>query len=272
MRRLVPILFALAAAPLAAPVAAHELWIEPEAWTVAEDSKVTAALVNGQEFDGVELAYFPNRINRFELYLGQRGQLVTGRVGDSPALNATPLGDGLHIAAYVSAVSTVDYAEWAKFVSFAEHKDLGDVTAMRDANGLPADGFKEAYTRFSKSLIGVGSAEGTDQVIGLETEIVALANPFTDDLSAGMPVQLYYQGAVRANEQIELFERAPDGTVTITLHRTDDEGIALLPVQPGHDYMADAVVLRMPDSGLAMVTNAVWETLWANLTFHVPAE
>jgi len=34
--------------------------------------------------------------------------------------------------------------------------------------------------------------------------------------------------------------------------------------------MADAVVLRRPDSDLAREKNALWESLWANLTFAVP--
>ncbi|SMY07438.1 DUF4198 domain-containing protein [Flavimaricola marinus] len=266
MRRLILSLLVTVASPLAA----HELWIEPIEWRVGIDGNVSAALVNGQQFDGVNLAFFPNRIKSFDLHLGDDSTVVTGRIGDSPAMTMPTMGDGLHVAAYVSSVSTVTYTEWAKFISFAEHKDLGDVTAVRDVNGLPAEGFKEAYTRFSKSLIGVGSSEGSDRVLWLETELVALANPFTDDLSAGMPLQLWYQGEVRADEQIELFDRAPDGEVTVTLHRTDEDGIALVPVVAGHDYMADAVVLRLPEDDLAEATGAVWETLWANLTFHVP--
>jgi hypothetical protein len=39
-----------------------------------------------------------------------------------------------------------------------------------------------------------------------------------------------------------------------------------IPVKSGHEYLLDAVVLRAadPDDG------AVWETLWAALTFAVP--
>jgi len=47
-------------------------------------------------------------------------------------------------------------------------------------------------------------------------------------------------------------------------------GVALVPVLAGHAYMLDAVVLREPSAVLAEQTGAVWETLWANLTFAVP--
>lgn len=255
---------------VAGPLKAHELWIEPLNWEVESDDSLRADLVNGQSFNGIKLAYFPSRIATFEVRLGDRVVPVTARLGSTPALEMPALGDGLHVAAYVSTVSTVAYQSWDKFLSFAEHKDLGDVTAIRDAQGLPEEGFAEVYTRFSKSLIGVGSAAGEDTVLGLETELVALANPYTDDMSDGLPVQLFYQGDVRANEQVELFERAPDGMVDIIRLGTDDEGIVVLPVTPGHSYMADAVVLRLPSPELAEETGAVWESLWANLTFTVP--
>ncbi|MGR3640587.1 MAG: DUF4198 domain-containing protein, partial [Alterinioella nitratireducens] len=61
-----------------------------------------------------------------------------------------------------------------------------------------------------------------------------MANPYTDDLSDGFPVLVLLEGEPRADVQVELFDRDPDGEVTVTLHRTDAEGRAVLPVEPGH--------------------------------------
>jgi hypothetical protein len=55
----------------------------------------------------------------------------------------------------------------------------------------------------------------------------------------------------------------------ITLHRTDADGIASLPVK-GFSYLVDAVVLREPTAELAAEAEIAWETLWAALTFGVP--
>jgi hypothetical protein len=253
----------------AGAASSHELWIEPKDFQPGTEAMVEARLVNGVEFGGNELAYLPNDFTRFSLILGDNETPVAGRIGDRPAINTAALGDGLHIAVYQSAGDVIDYATLEKFLSFAAHKDFPTAAADHKARGLPEADFNEHYTRFSKSLIGVGSGAGQDRAIGLETEIVALANPYTDDVSAGMPVQVFYQGAPRIDTQVELFDRAPDGVVTITKHRTDTTGIALLPVQPGHAYMADAVVLREPASALDG-KDVVWETLWANLTFALP--
>jgi len=146
--------------------------------------------------------------------------------------------------------------------------NLGDALDRHAARGLPDADFAEVYTRFSKSLIGVGSAAGADHDFGLETELVALANPYTDDMSGGLPLRLTYRGEVRADAQVEIFDRAPSGEVTITRPRTNAEGVVTVPVTPGHHYMADAVVLREPEG--ENLTGAVWESLWANLTWAVP--
>jgi hypothetical protein len=67
-----------------------------------------------------------------------------------------------------------------------------------------------------------------------------------------------------------VFEKAPDETVIITTVRTDAEGIATVPVKSGYTYMLDAVVLREPSDEVAAETGAVYQTLWANLTFAAP--
>ena len=271
--RLPQTLFTISAFALATASAAHELWIEPTDYTIDRGASIEANLFNGEEFAGSRLAYFPQRFAAFRYFLGTSSAPVTGRIGDAPAVNVAPLADGLHVIAYLSTPAVLDYQEWEKFQRFVDHKDLGeDVRAQHDARGLPETGFNEVYIRCSKSLIGVGSAAGADLRTGMETELVALANPYVDDVSGGFPVQLFYQNGVRANEQVELFEKAPDGTVRITLHRTDDQGIATLPVRAGYSYMVDAVVLREPSPERAEQFDAVWETLWANLTFEIPAE
>ena len=255
---------------LAAPLQAHELWIEPLAYQVNADSIAAADVVNGENFEGTKLAYVPQRFRRFVAVNGGQFANVQGRIGDRPALQFEPIGEGLHVIAYQSNVSIIDYKEWEKFQTFVDHKDLGDVAAAHQERGLPDANFDEAYSRYSKTLIGVGNSEGDDRRLGFVTEIVALDNPYTTDGLTDIRLQLFYNAEVRSDEQIEVFEKAADGTVTISLHRTNEEGIATVPVKAGHSYMADAVVLREPSEKLASETGAVWETLWANLTWAMP--
>lgn len=253
-----------------APAVAHEFWLEPRAYQIAPDATVAADFVNGEAFDGPALPFLPQRFENFILVAGADIARVTGRTGDLPALAMAPLAEGLHIATYQSRVQSLTYVDWQKFQNFIDHKDFGDIRSQHLSRGLPETGFKETYTRYAKTLIGVGDSAGADRRLGLETEIVALANPYTDDLAGGLPVQVYFRYDLRAGAQVELFEKAPDGSVTITLHRTDAQGRAVLPVRAGHSYLVDAVILREPSDRRAFETGAVWDTLWASLTFAVP--
>ena len=96
-------------------------------------------------------------------------------------------------------------------MNFIKHKDFEGLPEAHLARGLPEVGFVESYRRFAKSLIAVGSGVGQDRPVGLEIEIVALSNPYADDLSEGMAVQVLLNAAPRAYVQVEVFSR-PAGT------------------------------------------------------------
>lgn len=255
----------LALAALPSLAGAHEFWIEPLDYTVAAGEPILGHLVNGQEFAGTDLPFVPMRIARFDMAWDGRVVGLDNRVGNRPALDTPPLGEGLHVVAHVTNPQRVTYSEEGKWERFAEHKAFEGWQARTEATGLP---FREVYARYAKALVAVGDGAGQDVEMGLETEIVALANPYTDDLSDGLPVRVLYQGAPRPGAQVELFEKAPDGTVAITLHIADTDGVATLPVRPGHAYLADSVVLREPVE--EHPEGVIWETLWAALTFAVP--
>lgn len=252
------------------PAQSHEFWIEPLDYQISADARVQGGLFNGQNFEGAQLSYLPQRFVRFMMASGLRQGDVENRLGATPALDTAPFGEGLHIISYQSQMATLGYSEWEKFLKFADHKAFDNIETWHDARNLPRTGFDEGYWRYAKTLIGVGHSVGRDVRTGLDVEYVALDNPYTDDLSNGMRVQLYVLDEPRADGQVELFEKAPDGTVEITLHRTDANGIATLPVKAGHSYLVDHVHLREPTAALTAETGIVWETLWAALTFDVP--
>ncbi len=268
------ILYAITCLGIALPAFGHEFWLEPQNFQPETNTTLQVQLRNGQKFKGIEIGYFDKRIETFDWIQNEVRSPVQSRAGDFPALTLPVAQDGLMVLVYESTNSTVQYNTWEKFAGFAKHKDFADVEARHIERNLPMGRFSEVYTRYCKSLIGVGDAPedavGQDAATDLETEFVALNNPYTDDLSAGFLVQLFYQGAPRINAQIEVFERDPDGAVDITYLHTDQRGQATIPVKVGHTYLLDAVVLREPQEDVATALNVVWETLWASMTFSVP--
>ncbi len=262
--------FTMIAMPVAVPVSAHEFWLEPSAYQIDADGRVQAAIVNGENFDGVELSYLPQQFQLFMQFSGERVAPVMGRLGDRPALNVEPLGEGLQIFIYKSNAATLTYQTFEKFQRFADHKDFADIADRHQERALPDADFTEVYTRYAKTLVAAGHGEGADLRTNLETEFVAITNPYDPVFMSNMSVQLWYRDHVRANAQVEVFEKAPDDSVNVSFYRTDGDGIAHFPVKPGYSYLVDAVVLREPNANVVAETGAVWETLWASLTFEVP--
>lgn len=252
------------------PALSHEFWIDPPEFQLPAGSVVVADLRVGEGFSGSAQPFLPMGTRRFEVLLGEDTLPVEPRIGDRPALNRLVPGEGLAIAVHVTGDSTLTYADFAKFESFVTHKDAAWTLEAHRERGLPDEGFREVYSRYAKSLIALGSGAGEDREIGLETEIVALENPYTDEMSDGIDVAVFFRQAPRSDAMIEVFERAPDDSVTVSTVRTDETGRAIVPVRPGHRYMLDAVVMREPSAELAEERDAVWESLWANLTFSVP--
>ena len=66
-------------------------------------------------------------------------------------------------------------------------------------------------------------------------------------------------------------ERDSGGDVRIFTVRSNSEGLAVVPVRSGARYMLDSVVLRPTDKKSGNGDPYLWESLWANLTFKVPA-
>ncbi len=244
---------------------AHEFWIDPEEFQVPAGGAVTADLRVGQDFEGGAMSYLPPKFRRFDYIFDRRIGPVPGVIGDRPALRMSAPGDGLLIVVHQTTNSTITWDTWEEFVAFVEHKDAMWTLEAHDARGLERESVREVYSRYAKSLIAAGEGAGSDLETGLLTEIVAEENPYTDNMDDGIDVRVLYQGEPRIDEQIEIYEKAADGSVNVFTLRTDDAGRATVPVKPGHRYMLDSVVLREPD-----VADFAWESLWANLTFAVP--
>ena len=266
MIKLTPILTLVLLICSTVPGLAHEFWIEPENYQIDAGEKVVAHLRNGEFFKGSSVAYFERRTVRFEAIQDGTRFPIAPRMGDIPAVDMVATEPGLLVLVHETEAATLKYTEWEKFLKFADHKDFPDVALRHAARDIPQTGFTETYRRFAKSLVGVGEGGGKDIATAMETEFVALANPYVEPLAEGMPVQLFYRQMPRADAQIEVFEKSPEGKVEVTLLRSDADGRAVIPVKPGHSYLIDAVVLREVNDDPV----AVWETLWAALTFQVP--
>ena len=254
-------------------VMGHEFWIEPEEFVVQPGQKIVGNLITGEIFKGVPGVLIPDRVRRFDIQSADDIRPVEGRLGDVPALDVTAGDDsGLLRIVHVTGDSVLTWGTREDFFEFVRHKAADWVVEAHDARELPDAGFTEIFSRYARSLVAVGDGAGSDAPSGLLTEIVALANPYTDDLSEGLPVRLSYQGEPRTEAHIEVFERSGDGGISVSTVTTDADGIAVVPVAPGSVYLLDAVVIRTPEIMETSRGTPAWESLWASLTFAVPPD
>jgi len=254
---------------LASPVVAHELWIEPAEYQVQSFDNVVAGIKNGEDFEGTQLSYLPRDFEHFVILGANQAIGVVSRIGDRPAIDQAAPGAGLNIIVYESKPTTISYDSFEKFENFATNHGVDNIAKTHYARGLSSGKFSEVYTRYSKALVSVGNALGADRHIGLEAELVALENPYLLKDATDIRVQLFFNGAPLPQSQLELYSKTSSGELSASVHHTDADGIATLPIVSGSQYMANAVIFRQPHER-HRDTNAVWETLWANLTFAVP--
>ncbi len=248
---------------------AHEFWLLPNSFQLEKGGALTVGLRNGENMKGISQPYLPGSVNRFEVLAAKATTPVTARLGDDPALVTTAPGDGLLIVVHETNDSSLTYKEFAKFESFVRHKAFANVLTLHADRGLPQTGFTESYRRYAKTLIAIGTGTGADRATGARIEIVAQLNPYTDDVSTGLPLRVLLDGAPRASAQIELFATAPNGTVSVSAHTTGTDGIVVVPTQPGVTYLADSVdMYPLPNNDPQ--AGPVWHTDWASLTYLVP--
>ena len=251
------------------PGFAHEFWISPERYKVDPGGRLVAVLLTGDRFEWYSNPYIPEDFKRFEVLLAGKTLKVPGRLGDDPALDMTLPGEGLGVIVHETSGLFISYSKPGEFEGLLREKGVLDVLKAHRARGLPDTGFRERFIRFAKSLVAVGHAKGQDRVTGLETEFVAGANPYTDDVSGGVPFKLLFGGKERAGAQVEVFTRSPDGEVALELLHTDGQGKVLVPAKPGFEYLLNSVVFR-PLEAKDPANDPVWESLWAQFTFTIP--
>ena len=252
---------------------AHEFWLEPEKFSLAPGQSLRANIKVGEDLAGSSYSFYPDRFERFDIIQNDRQAAIQSEEGAFPAVDEKNIEDGLVTLVYVSTPRSLRYGRVirGKFKKFLKNEGLLWVLEEHKKRGLPEIGFTEAYSRFGKSLVKVGSGKGADKALGLELELVMLNNPYVANNEA-IKVQLLEEGEPLANTQLGAFFKTADSedAVQHTLYRTDVQGMVALPrpEQPGV-MLLSAVHMIEPDAATILKTGAVWESLWASMTFAI---
>lgn len=249
-------------------LSAHDLWIEPAAFTPAPGQRVAVRLRLGQGFRGDPLPRDPKLLERFAA-LGAKGEVpIPGVANTEPAGFASFASPGLQVLVYDSRREPVEL-DGAKFEEYLREEGLQSVISIRAKQGQSAAPGREVFSRCAKALVAVGGKEagerGFDRVAGLPLELVPEKSPYALTGGGELPVRLLYQGKPLADVLVMALQKGRAGEAVSA--RSDRKGrVALRLDRPGIWLVKAVHMVPAPKD-----TGADWESFWASLTFEIPA-
>lgn len=250
---------------------AHEMWIEPQEFAIQSGEGILANEVVGQNFKGDKYAYVDDSFDSLNITVADKTKRINSRLGDLPAIQEKPSEEGLHIITAETSALTLSYENLEKFTDFLNAEGLQWVLAEHKKRDLPESGFKEVYRRNAKSLIKVGHGKGQDKALGMPFEWVLETNPYTD--KGVIKAQLLWQGKPALDMHVNIFNKPKHDSLNSELIktslRTDVEGRIEIPRGKGGLFLISSVKMIESKEDVANKTGAVWESIWASLSYKI---
>ncbi|MHA7859753.1 MAG: DUF4198 domain-containing protein [Henriciella sp.] len=251
------------------PAAAHDFWLQPEAFDHPAGSTVGVSILVGHGAETSPWPSFQHRVIAFRS-IGPNGT-KDHRSGISPGGTGeavlAPLETGAHIV-YLESTNSFSELSADRFDGYVEEEGILPIAIHRasaDKKSIPG---RELYSRRGKTLIqvGTGSADQTHIIspIGLTLEIVPNQNPFQHDPSEPFSVSVLYNGQPIENATLHITQLgSPENTLTA---RTSSDGQATLESLPAGDWLFHTVWAEPVDG---LLNGAEYSTVFSSLTFSV---
>jgi uncharacterized GH25 family protein len=264
MFRSLRLLLVAAIALSAAPLFAHDMWIEPVTFSPHVREIFGVRLRVGQDLLGDTLPRDPALIQQFfvEDTVGRRP--VVGRDGADPAGYVLASKPGLLVVGYRSNPSAIELPA-EKFNQYVKDEGLDAVAALRASRKQTSSPAHELFARCAKSLVLSGAPSETqgDRRLGFTLELVAERNPYAIRAGGELPVRLMYENRPLAGALVIAINRLnPSGRQSA---RTGSDGRVRFRLRPEGMWLIKAVHMIPAPAG----SNAEWASFWASLTFEL---
>ena len=258
----------LMAMATATPALAHDMWVEPESYSVVAGQTSAISLRVGHADDEDAWRAPWERVHSFRSYgptgvSDQQAALTVPPVDGMPNAVITLKESGTHMVV-LESYHSVSNLEAAKFTGYAKTEGLDNVIALRAQTGKSDAPGVEFYSRRAKALVQVGptATDNVLQPIGQTLEIVPLRNPYSRGGGTALPVRVLFHGRPLAGVQIRLLPLSSK-IVEPQKRRTDADGRAQFDVPRRGRWLIMAVYARPVTGNPA----ADFDTVFASLTF-----
>jgi uncharacterized GH25 family protein len=248
---------------LAAPLFAHDMWIEPMTFSPDPGEIVGVRLRVGQDLLGDPLARDSKLFREFFVLDSEGRKPLVGRDGANPAGFLRVPAPGLLVIGYNSHPSSVELTA-EKFNQYLKEEGLDAVAAQRARRNETNAKARDLFSRCAKSLVLSGSASGAqgDRPLGFTLELVAERNPYTMRAGEELPVRLTYENRPLAGALVVAMNRLnPSEKLSA---RTGQDGRVRFKLRPGGMWLIKAVHMIPAPAG----SGADWASFWASLTFE----
>jgi uncharacterized GH25 family protein/ketosteroid isomerase-like protein len=251
---------------------AHDFWLVPDAFQVAEGATVTVRGQTSSRFPTSESAVAMSRVADARVIGASDEQRITelSTSGTSLVLRHRPTSAGQRIIAVRLAPTTLR-ASGPGFKRYMELEGAAALAARYERDGLlpKTDSITRRYAKYAKTLVQVGSG-GTRafaRVAQHPVEFVPLSDPAALRAGDTLRVRLLYQG--RALEHFHAHAGVSNdvsgGEPTDVSLETDAQGIARVPLGRGGLWNVRTLHIVPAPAG----SGVDWDSHFATLVFAV---
>jgi uncharacterized GH25 family protein len=249
----------------AAPLFAHDFWLEPSTFSPQSGQIIGVKLRVGQDLLGDPVPRMAALVNQFVFEDGGGRKPLIGREGADPAGLLRVADPGLLVVGYFSNPSAVDLPA-EKFNQSLRDEGLDEIVALRARRNQTGATGHEVFLRCAKSLLlsGPPNRLQRDRQLGFPLELVAERNPYTMHPGEDLAIRLTFENAPLAGALVTAINRL--NPAEKQTGRTDSAGRVRLRLAQGGMWLVKAVHMIPAPAG----TNAEWKSFWASLTFELP--
>jgi Domain of unknown function (DUF4198) len=249
-------------------LAAHDLFLKPDSFFVAQGASVTVRALNGT-FSKSENAIARDRLLDISL-VGPAGRsridtAAWGDRGDTSILIVKSAESGTYLIG--ASLKPRELTQAAKdFNTYLASDGVADVLAQRRRDGELERPARERYSKHVKALVQVGPtrSQSFGETLGYAAELIPLDNPYVLKSGGTLRVKTLVDGTPVKNQLVISGGRTATGQrIGQRSVRSDSSGIArVLITQPGVWYVKFIHMQRSTAD-----TTIDYESKWATLTF-----
>ncbi|WP_244624350.1 DUF4198 domain-containing protein [Sphingomonas sp. So64.6b] len=254
-------------------VAAHDFWVQPNAFWLRPGAAMPVTLQVGHGPLRQRSPIPLRRITRFAAItpagsaIDLRASLHPGGADDSTIGFRNP---GTYMLVLETDTTAQSHLPAIRYNDYLKVEGLTPALTLRARTGRTGTDGSENYGRIAKAIVQVGPPGGSQaqvtKPLGLALEIVPEISPYAMPRSALLPVRVIYHGRPLAGALIKLTDLDHDEAPFET-HRTDAAGRARFAMPRRGSWLINVIWTRP----LPAARETDFETVFSSLSFGFPA-